>query len=59
MDAGFDALSYRNAFGSSANIEGWAKLVAEDGERSREDGFYAGSGHVKTAMGGVLLSAAA
>lgn len=35
MDAGFDALSYRNAFGSSANIEGWAKLVAEDGERRR------------------------
>lgn len=35
MDAGFDALSYRNAFGSSANIEGWAKLVAEDGERVR------------------------
>lgn len=35
MDAGFDALSYRNAFGSTANIEGWAKLVAEDGERKR------------------------
>lgn len=35
MDAGFDALSYTNATASAANIEGWAKLVAEDGERGR------------------------
>jgi replicative DNA helicase len=35
MDAGFDSMSYTSAIASAANIEGWAKLVAEDGERGR------------------------
>lgn len=35
MDAGFDALSYTQNFIGVANIEGWARLLADDGERRR------------------------
>jgi replicative DNA helicase len=35
MDAGFDALNYTSGMTSDANIEGWAKQLAEDGECRR------------------------
>ncbi len=35
MDAGFNALDYTSGITSAVNIEGWAKQLAEDGERRR------------------------